>query len=122
MVLTKGMFVDVRHLFSYTCLLPPLVHAYVDAHMNCEDVAMNMMVSGVTGVGPRAMYVEGRNGIEDFGTAKGISKMDGHKQRRSLCLADLAVAFGGMTLVEERLMSGAFRRPSRFVKVEVEEL
>ncbi|KAI8925100.1 hypothetical protein BC831DRAFT_550894 [Entophlyctis helioformis] len=46
MMLTKGMFLGTDLLFAYTCLLPPRVHAYIDAIKNCEDIAMNFVASG----------------------------------------------------------------------------
>ncbi|RKO90509.1 exostosin, partial [Blyttiomyces helicus] len=49
MMLTKGMFIDADMLFLYTCLLPLEIHAYVDRMRNCEDIAFNMMASGLTG-------------------------------------------------------------------------
>ncbi|KAJ3144108.1 Exostoses (Multiple)-like 3 [Irineochytrium annulatum] len=120
MVLTKGMFAPSQLLHAYTCLIPQAIHSYVDAHMNCEDVAFNMLASGMTGLGPRAVYYAGdaggAGGIEDFGGTGGISSSATHAGRRSMCLGDLAMLFGRMTLVEGRLQTAVFERPARFVK------
>lgn len=50
MVLTKFMFVDHQYMFMYFCLLPGKLRHYVTQHRNCEDIAMNWMVSGLTGI------------------------------------------------------------------------
>lgn len=49
---SSGMFLKTDYLYGYTCLMPDEVHYYVDKHPQCRDVAMNMMVSGMTAASP----------------------------------------------------------------------
>lgn len=94
-MLTKLMFMKSDFLFIYTCLLPPLIHKYVDSHLNCEDIAMNMMVSGLTGFPPVSVKAV----VEDYGTDSGISWKPGHLQSRSQCISDLVKIFKKDTLL-----------------------
>ncbi len=41
------MFIRSEYLFWYTCVMPEGVHAYIDRNMNCEDIAMQMLASGI---------------------------------------------------------------------------
>ncbi|KAI7903857.1 nucleotide-diphospho-sugar transferase [Cokeromyces recurvatus] len=52
MIESKAMFMKSDYLYSYTCLLPETVHRYVDQNTECADTAMNMFVSGMTGISP----------------------------------------------------------------------
>jgi hypothetical protein len=49
---SSGMFLKTDYLYGYTCLMPDDVHAYIDKHPECRDIAMNMMVSGMTAASP----------------------------------------------------------------------
>ena len=46
-VLTKIMILATEYLYRYSCEIPAGVHEYVDRGMNCEDIAMNFLVSNV---------------------------------------------------------------------------
>ena len=98
-MLTKLMFMSSEYLFAYTCLLPASVHQAVDERMNCEDIALNLMVSGMTGVPPTAVMLKG---LDDFGTVTGISWKGGHLDARSQCLTELIRLFGKDTLLYNR--------------------
>ncbi|KAJ3044398.1 Exostoses (Multiple)-like 3 [Rhizophlyctis rosea] len=107
MVLTKAMFAHSDFLFTYTCLLPPEIHAYIDNLNNCEDIAFNMMVTGMTGGAP----VSVRSDIDDFGIKKGISTQGGHWGERSRCLNELVRFFGGgMTLRYNDVVVGRWEK------------
>ncbi len=102
MVLTKFMFLDVRYFFMYTCLLPHEVRSYITEHMNCEDLAMNWMVSGLTGSAPLAVAPKGR--LLDMGTLRGdnlkrISLRSGHLDCRSACLTTFEGILGPCPLI-----------------------
>ncbi|KAJ3036693.1 Exostoses (Multiple)-like 3 [Rhizophlyctis rosea] len=90
-MLTKSMFAPSDFLFTYTCLLPPQIHAYVDSLRNCEDIAFNMLVSGLTGLPPIAV----NSTVDDFGTTSGISFQGGHLDVRSECMNGLVGHWGG---------------------------
>ena len=90
-VLTKGFFTDSFFLHTYTCLLPPVMHAYVNMLNNCEDILFQMMASGMTGQPPLAVYTL----VDEFGAYSGISSGKGHINIRGVCIADLVQLFGG---------------------------
>ena len=90
MILTKFVFMNSEFLYLYTCLLPSKIHQYVDSQMNCEDIALNLMVSGLTGSPPVLVQAS----IEDYGTTSGISGRQDHLKNRSKCVNDLLHLFG----------------------------
>lgn len=97
-MLTKFMFMSSEYLYDYTCLLPIKIHRYIDEHINCEDIALNLMVTGMTGAKPVAVM----HGVDDFGTTSGISIKNGHLSNRSNCMTDLIKLFGRDTLKYNR--------------------
>ena len=48
MVLTGAAFVHKYYLYMYTYYLPQAIRDLVDEYMNCEDIAMNFLVSHIT--------------------------------------------------------------------------
>lgn len=90
LILTKFMFMSADYLFAYSCLLHSEVHRYVDQGLNCEDIAMALMISGMTGAKHLAVLAP----IIDFGTTSGISSKNGHLDSRSVCLTDLIKIMG----------------------------
>ncbi|BGP58302.1 hypothetical protein JCM8202_000936 [Rhodotorula sphaerocarpa] len=117
-ILTKAMMINANFLHAYTCVLAPEIHRFVDMGKNCEDIAMNMMVSGLTGLPPVCID---EHEVLDFGTSRGISISSAFTHRRDQCTADLIQLFGRDTLVESR----EFVRPfdsNKFRKVKWEEL
>ncbi|CAM9836321.1 unnamed protein product [Ectocarpus fasciculatus] len=103
--------------------------AYVDSHRNCEDIAMQMAVTSVSGLPPVAAFAP----VVDIGLFGGISTGEGsgkwwqapHAKKRSrrvlLCLADLREIF--CDVADESLLlpppspddkeQGATERPRR---------
>jgi hypothetical protein len=105
-MLTKFMFMSSEYLYDYTCLLPTRIHRSIDEKLNCEDIAMNLMVSGMTGAKPVAVLLH----VDDFGTTSGISTKQGHLSNRSTCMTDLIRLFGRDTLKYNREVFMPFRR------------
>ena len=91
-MLTKFMFIRSEYLLWYTCILPECVHAYIDDNMNCEDIAMQILVSGMTNQPPVAVQV--LKPIEDYGTVRGISTHSGHLNNRASCMDFFHKSFG----------------------------
>jgi hypothetical protein len=110
--------VIVSSLHAYTCVLDPAIHRYVDMGKNCEDIAMNMMVSGLTGHPPVCIAEEE---VLDFGTSKGISISTSFTARRDHCTADLIELFTRDTLISTREYVREFRG-NTFRKTPWEEL
>ncbi|XP_054159212.1 exostosin-2-like [Oppia nitens] len=52
MVLTGAAFYHNYYNHLYTNIMPKEIKLWVDQHMNCEDIAMNFLVSNVTGKAP----------------------------------------------------------------------
>lgn len=48
------------HLFTY--MMPSYIRDWVDKHMNCEDIAMNFMVTNYTGKAPIKVSFNPQNG------------------------------------------------------------
>ena len=92
LILTKASFLHKKYLELYSSSLHPSeIKDYVDARMNCEDIAMGMLVANHTrsmyGTPSPPIYVEGT--VHDAGLFGGISTGSGHMGKRSECLTDL---------------------------------
>ena len=48
MVLTGAAFFHKFYMFEYTYRMPPEIRQTVDELMNCEDIALNFLVSHLT--------------------------------------------------------------------------
>ncbi|KAL3910551.1 MAG: hypothetical protein SGILL_007650, partial [Bacillariaceae sp.] len=106
-VLTKASFLHSKYLKLYTDdeTFPKEIKDHVDKHMNCEDIAMSMLVANYTkyqsslqnkkansvSLPARPIYVEGR--VSDAGLFGGISTGSGHMLTRSDCLTQLTAIF-----------------------------
>ncbi|KAH8811198.1 multiple-like 3 [Xylogone sp. PMI_703] len=101
MVLTNLAFVDISFLDYYSSDEDPrlaLVREYVDEISNCEDIAMNFVVSMLTCEPP--LVVKGRDPYVTKDSGGGIKP--GHEETRKNCMNDFIDIFGGMPLVNER--------------------
>lgn len=56
MVLTGAAFVHKYYLYLYSYWLPQAIRDKVDQYMNCEDIAMNFLVSHITNKPPVKVY------------------------------------------------------------------
>ncbi|KAI0558680.1 glycosyl transferase [Gracilaria domingensis] len=85
-VLTKGMFAHRSFLTAYSLFLPKRLTRVVDELMNCEDILLNMLAVGMTGLPPLA--VMSNETIHDVGKDKGISGPKGstHLHTRDYCV------------------------------------
>ncbi|UKZ75635.1 hypothetical protein TrVFT333_003323 [Trichoderma virens FT-333] len=101
MIITNLCFSHMSFLDYYSSnnTIMQKVRDYVDDHFNCEDIALNYVVSYLTGTGP--LLVKGRDKYVNYEPAQGISKKPGHLEARSKCLNDLTKMFGCMPLVNE---------------------
>jgi Glycosyl transferase family 64 domain len=108
-VLTKASFLHSKYLALYTNddTFPKEIKDHVDKHMNCEDIAMSMLVANYTRyqsslqqqpnkneqppLPARPIYVEGT--VSDRGLFGGISTGSGHMTTRSDCLTQLTAIF-----------------------------
>jgi hypothetical protein len=79
---------------------PTEIHDYVDSKRNCEDIALNMLITGISGAAPVHVHSEA---VWDYGTFQGISTIEGHGESRSDCVNDLAALLGRVTLADSKL-------------------
>lgn len=117
-VLTKAAFLHHDYFQLYTETMPAGVHAFIDTGRNCEDIAMQYLVSNVTSLPP--VYVKGH--LSDLGVLGGISTSRNiaaaaHMDARSNCLNRLSGFFGGTPLVYSNYIvdyasNGWFNAPS----------
>lgn len=82
---SSGMFLKTDYLYGYTCLLPEQVHYYIDKNPECADIAMNMMVSGMTAATPLLVNT---NSLSQLGSID-----HSLTETRSQCIKDLMVHF-----------------------------
>ena len=68
-ILTKAAFLHHKYFDMYTNIMPVSIREYVDENRNCEDIAMQYLISNHTGLPP--LYVKGH--LSDYGALGGIS-------------------------------------------------
>ncbi|KAK7206816.1 glycosyl transferase family 64 domain-containing protein [Myxozyma melibiosi] len=98
-ILTKLMFMDEHFLFLWRCGLPDHILKYVDDLVNCEDIAMNFLMTGVTGQPPFHIVTDE---VYDFGLDGGISSNPSHWKVRGECIQRITELFGRNTLKSAR--------------------
>jgi len=119
MVLTKAAFLHRDYMTAYwkqpadgdggAAAALADIRAYVDAHRNCEDLAMSMLVANVSKAPPVWVAAQYR----DFGQwligTGGISSGAGHAGARNECLTHFAKVMGHMPLIATNAKSGDAR-------------
>lgn len=85
MVLTGAAFLHQHYLHLYWKWLPQAVRDKVDEYMNCEDIAMNYLVSHVTRRPP--VKVTSRWTFRCPGCPQSLSEDDTHFQERHKCIS-----------------------------------
>ncbi|EDV37303.1 uncharacterized protein Dana_GF11490, isoform C [Drosophila ananassae] len=92
MVLTGAAFVHKYYLYLYTYHLPQAIRDKVDEYMNCEDIAMNFLVSHMTRKPP--VKVTSRWTFRCPGCPVSLSEDDTHFQERHKCINFFSRVFG----------------------------
>ena len=93
MVLTKFMVLHRRYLDLYAEESSREIRDYVDRVQNCEDIAMNFLVSVSSRLPP--LYVRDEKKV-DFGGKLGIYTRNGHNSRRNDCVSDMYRMLGNI--------------------------
>lgn len=83
------------HLFTY--MMPSYIRDWVDKHMNCEDIAMNFMVTNYTGKAPIKVTPRKRFRCPECVT-ESLWADPSHFVERSECLNEFVRAYGHMPL------------------------
>lgn len=120
-LLTKFLFVNRKYLDAFRTMVPRATMKYIDEVNNCEDIALNFIVTIMGGPEPLAVNVTakdfgdsraytyeldssatGRQDQEDMlvsaGKQTGLSFRSTHKDQRSICLQRFQQDFGGLFL------------------------
>ncbi|XP_055839540.1 exostosin-3 [Episyrphus balteatus] len=92
MVLTGAAFVHRYYLYLYSYYLPQAIRDKVDEYMNCEDIAMNFLVSHITRKPP--VKVTSRWTFRCPGCPVSLSEDDTHFQERHKCINFFTQVFG----------------------------
>lgn len=101
LVLTGLAFVHVSLMdyYSSNATMPTRIRAHVDEVVNCEDLAMNYIVSMLTCQGP--LHVMGNEHFQNMNPKGGISTKGGHMSKRNKCLNVFEELVGFMPLVQQ---------------------
>ncbi|XP_039296108.1 exostosin-3 [Nilaparvata lugens] len=92
MVLTGAAFIHKYYMYMYTYHLPQAIRDKVDEYMNCEDIAMNFLVSHITRKPP--VKVTSRWTFRCPGCPVSLSEDDTHFQERHKCINFFTQVFG----------------------------
>ncbi|XP_030387094.1 exostosin-3 [Scaptodrosophila lebanonensis] len=92
MVLTGAAFLHKYYMYLYTYHLPQAIRDKVDEYMNCEDIAMNFLVSHITRRPP--VKVTSRWTFRCPGCPVSLSEDDTHFQERHKCINFFSQVFG----------------------------
>lgn len=92
MVLTGAAFIHKHYTYLYSYWLPQAIRDKVDEYMNCEDIAMNFLVSHITRKPP--VKVTSRWTFRCPGCPVSLSEDDTHFQERHKCINFFSQVFG----------------------------
>ncbi|GMR39982.1 hypothetical protein PMAYCL1PPCAC_10177, partial [Pristionchus mayeri] len=91
MILTSFAFLHKEFLFEYTYNQHPAILEFVEKHRNCEDIAMNFLVSHLTRKPP--LKVVKKTDVTN-GAKPGLSKRGNHYLERNECIQMFTAIYG----------------------------
>ena len=97
MVLTGAAFYHKYYSYVYTHIMPATIRDTVDTFMNCEDLAMNFLISHITRKPP--VKVTSRWTFRCPGCPSTLSEDDSHFQERHKCMNLFTRIYGYMPLL-----------------------
>ncbi|XP_022228476.2 exostosin-3-like [Drosophila obscura] len=92
MVLTGAAFLHKYYMYLYTYHLPQAIRDKVDDYMNCEDIAMNFLVSHITRRPP--VKITSRWSFRRLGLKTSLSQRPKHLENRHKCINFFSQVFG----------------------------
>jgi len=99
-ILTKAAMLNRKYVYEYTNELNPAVKSVVEQYKNCEDIAMQYLISSHNN---SAIFIRGN--IFDFGSLGGVStSLNSHYLERNKCLELFSNLFN-LTLKNYKLTS-----------------
>ncbi|CAL8078510.1 unnamed protein product [Calicophoron daubneyi] len=97
MILTGIAIFHRYYLYAYTYEMPAVIRDLVDKGMNCEDIAMNLLIAHLTRKPP--LLTNEKPSFACNGCQSSLSVRGGHYKRRSQCLNSLKEVYGYMPLL-----------------------
>jgi len=97
MVLTGAAFYHKYYSYVYSEVMAPAIRDMVDEFMNCEDLAMNFLISHITRQPP--VKVTSRWTFRCPGCPVSLSEDDSHFQERHKCINFFSRVYGYMPLL-----------------------
>ncbi|KAI6205206.1 Exostosin-2-like protein [Aphelenchoides besseyi] len=113
MILTSGAFLHRNYLFAYWNTMPKEIREWVDKWKNCEDIAMNFLISDLSRKPPiKVTPIVGTVG--KFIGNVGLSQRPEHLWNRAKCLEVFEEIYGynSLLLSETRHDSVHYNHPS----------
>ncbi|XP_063970876.1 exostosin-2-like [Lytechinus pictus] len=98
MVLTGAAFYHKYFSYAYTHKMSPHIKTWVDAHMNCEDIAMNFLIANITGKAPMKVTPRKKFKCPECTSVEMISADLNHMVERSECIMEFEKEYGMMPL------------------------
>lgn len=84
--------------YLYTYNMPGHIRQWVDDNMNCEDIAMNFLISNVTGKGPIKVTPRKKFKCPECTNSEMLSSDILHMVERSECVNNFVRAYRSMPL------------------------
>ncbi|XP_064597614.1 exostosin-3-like isoform X1 [Liolophura sinensis] len=97
MVLTGAAFFHKYYAYMYSHIMPQAIRDKVDEYMNCEDIAMNFLVSHLTRKPP--VKVTSRWTFRCPGCPQALSGDESHFEERHKCINFFVEVYGYMPLL-----------------------
>ncbi|RZF37962.1 hypothetical protein LSTR_LSTR005462 [Laodelphax striatellus] len=98
MVLTGAAFHHKYWNYMYTTSMPGDIKEWVDNHMNCEDIAMNFLVSNITNKAPIKVAPRKKFKCPECVNNEMLSADLSHMMERSRCIDRFSAVYGLMPL------------------------
>ncbi|XP_052810735.1 exostosin-2-like [Mya arenaria] len=98
MVLTGAAFYHKYFSYLYTHNMPGNIKAWVDDHMNCEDIAMNFLISNITGKAPIKVTPRKKFKCPECTNTEMLSADITHMVERSECINKFTDVYQAMPL------------------------
>ncbi|KAI1722947.1 glycosyl transferase family 64 domain-containing protein [Ditylenchus destructor] len=97
MVLTSGAFIHRSYLRAYTYEMPEVIREHIDVKKNCEDIAVNFLISHLTRKAPiKTTPITNTKG--KF-SPQGLSTRGSHYKERADCIGFFIQVFGYNPLI-----------------------
>lgn len=113
----QASFFNEKYLGMYTDRMGELrIDEYIDENKNCEDIAMQFLISNATGLGP--IFTSGSysdsGAVGGISTQHGLTKITTHYRARSDCIDEFTDRFGRFPLVKSHQFVSQMRRWTPF--------